>query len=288
MKNILRTLICLLIALVLAVAPMALAETVPETTAAADEAAATEAPVDEAAVTEAPANETAAEPTEEEPVEEEEEETVLQQMLGNLTGMHWYTAVIVVVLLVMGIMLTRKSQWTTRRLAYAAMCIAIAFVLSCIKLFRMPQGGSVTPAAMLPLILFCLACGPVQGLAVGCAFGLLQLIEDPYVIHPIQLLLDYPAAYGAMCVACLANLLPEKAKRFRLPLGVALGYLARLVMAVLSGVIFFAEYAGDQNVILYSLGYNAAYLAPEMVIAVLISIIPGMSHLVDTIRGKKA
>ena len=288
MKNILRTLICLLIALVLAVAPMALAETVPETTAVADEAAATEAPADEAAATEAPADETAEEPTGEEPAQEEEEETVLQQMLGNLTGMHWYTAVIVVVLLVMGIILTKKSQWTTRRLAYAAMCVAIAFVLSCIKLFRMPQGGSVTPAAMLPLILFCLACGPVQGLAVGCAFGLLQLIEDPYVIHPIQLILDYPAAYGAMCVACLANLLPEKAKRFRLPLGVALGYLARLVMAVLSGVIFFAEYAGDQNVILYSLGYNAAYLAPEMVIAVLISIIPGMSHLVDTIRGKKA
>ena len=227
-------------------------------------------------------------PTEEEPAQEEEEETVLQQMLGNLTGMHWYTAVIVVVLLVMGIMLTKKSQWTTRRLAYAAMCIAIAFVLSCIKLFRMPQGGSVTPAAMLPLILFCMACGPVQGLAVGCAFGLLQLIEDPYVIHPVQLILDYPAAYGAMCVACLANLLPEKAKRFRLPLGVALGYVARLVMAVLSGVIFFAEYAGDQNVILYSLGYNAAYLAPEMVIAVLISLIPGMARLVETIRGKKA
>lgn len=287
MKNILRTLICLLIALVLAVAPMALAETVPETTAAADEAAATEAPADEAAATEAPADETA-EPTEKELVEAEEEETVLQQMLGNLTGMHWYTAVIVVVLLVMGIMLTKKSQWTTRRMAYAAMCIAIAFVLSCIKLFRMPQGGSVTPAAMLPLILFCMACGPVQGLAVGCAFGLLQLIEDPFVIHPVQLILDYPAAYGAMCVACLANLLPEKAKRFRLPLGVALGYVARLVMAVLSGVIFFAEYAGDQNVILYSLGYNAAYLAPEMGIAVLISLIPGMARLVETIRGKKA
>lgn len=288
MKNILRTLICLLIALVLAVAPMALAETVPETTAVADEAAATEAPADEAAATEAPADETAAEPTEEEPAQEEEEETVLQQMLGNLTGMHWYTAVIVVVLLVMGIMLTKKSQWTTRRLAYAAMCIAISFVLSCIKLFRMPQGGSVTPAAMLPLIMFCMACGPVQGLAVGCAFGLLQLIEDPYVIHPIQLILDYPAAYGAMCVACLANLLPEKAKYFRLPLGVVLGYLARLVMAVLSGVIFFAEYAGDQNVLLYSLGYNAAYLFWEVLIAVVISFIPGMSRLVDVIRGKKA
>ena len=53
-------------------------------------------------------------------------------------------------------------------------------------------------------------------------------------------------------------------------------------------MIFFAEYAGDQNVILYSLGYNAAYLAPEMVIAMLISLIPGMARLVETIRGKKA
>ena len=280
-----RRTLAILLALVLALSLAACSQPAQEETPAAD-APAAEAPADEAAATEAPADETA-EPAEEEPVEEEEE-SVLQQMLGNLTGMHWYTAVIVVVLLVMGIMLTKKSQWTTRRLAYAAMCIAIAFVLSCIKLFRMPQGGSVTPAAMLPLILFCMACGPVQGLAVGCAFGLLQLIEDPYVIHPIQLILDYPAAYGAMCVACLANLLPEKAKYFRLPLGVVLGYLARLVMAVLSGVIFFAEYAGDQNVLLYSLGYNAAYLFWEVLIAVVISFIPGMSRLVDVIRGKKA
>ena len=56
----------------------------------------------------------------------------------------WRTAAtIVAVLLVMGLVISRskKSKWTARRLSYAAMCIAIAFVLSCIKLYHAPQGG---------------------------------------------------------------------------------------------------------------------------------------------------
>lgn len=261
MKN-MNTLICLLVALLMALLPL---------TALAEEAIQPEA----TAVVEA--------------VEEpNEEESLLSEMFGDLAGMRWYTAAILVVLAGVGLVLcTGKKNWTTRRIAYAAMCIAISFVLSCIKLFHMPQGGSVTPAAMLPLILFALACGPVQGLVVGCAYGLLQLVEDPYVIHPIQLLTDYPLAYGVMIAACLALLLPEKAKRFRLPLAVILGYLARWAMAVLSGVVFFAEYAGDQNVLIYSMGYNIAYLAPEMLIAVVIAFIPGWDRLIQMIRGRR-
>ena len=182
-----KKVVCLVLMLVLALLPMAIAETAtvaPEATVeAANELEATATPEE----TEVPAEEEAT---------EEKEESAASRMFGDLTGMHWYTAAILVVLIAMGLVisLSKKSKWTARRLSYAAMCIAIAFVLSCIKLFRMPQGGSVTPAAMLPLIMFALACGPVQGLTIGCAFGLLQLIEDPYVIHPIQLLCDYPLA----------------------------------------------------------------------------------------------
>ena len=274
-----KKVVCLVLMLVLALLPMAVAETAtvaPEATVeAANELEATAAPEE----TEAPAEEEAP---------EEEEESTVSRMFGDLTGMHWYTAAILVVLLAMGLVisLSKKSKWTARRLSYAAMCIAIAFVLSCIKLFRMPQGGSVTPAAMLPLIMFALACGPVQGLTVGCAFGLLQLIEDPYVIHPIQLLCDYPLAYGAMALCCLACLIPEKKSYFRLPVAVLLGYFARLVMAVISGVVFFAEYAGDQNAFVYSVVYNISYLAPEMAIALVISLIPGMNRLVKMIEKK--
>lgn len=276
-----KKVVCLVLMLVLALLPMAIAETA---TVAPD--ATVEATAETSAEPEATA-EVSAEETEA-PAEEEEEESAAQRMFGDLTGMHWYTAAIVAVLLVMGLVISRskKSKWTARRLSYAAMCIAIAFVLSCIKLYHALQGGSTTPAAMLPLIMFALACGPVQGLTVGCAYGLLQLIEEPYVVHPLQLLCDYPLAYGAMALCCLACLIPEKHSYFRLPVAVVLGYFARLVMAVISGVVFFAESAGDKNAFVYSVTYNLGYLAPEMGIALVISLIPGMNRLVKMIAKK--
>lgn len=207
----------------------------------------------------------------------------------KLLEVPWYVWVLLVALIVAALILamsSKKAQWNSRRLSMGAMCIAIAFVLSCIRLYRMPQGGSITPASMLPLVFFMLACGPLQGFVVGCAFGLLQLITDPYVIHPIQLLVDYPLAYGAMILGCVAAALPID-KRWKLPVAALLAGLGRYVMAVLSGAIFFAEYAGEQNAWIYSLVYNITYIGPDVLVCMLIACIPGMSRLVDTIRRQK-
>lgn len=231
--------------------------------------------------------EVSAEPEGSDEEADEDAESWAQEAFGNLVGMHWYTLVIIAALAAMGaaLCMMKKNNWTSRRIAYAAMCIAIAFVLSCIKMFRMPQGGSVTPAALLPLILFAVACGPVQGLVVGCAYGLLQLIEDPYVIHPLQMLADYPLAFGAVILACAETLLPIRNERVKLIVSVLLGYFGRLVMAVLSGVVFFAEYAGEQHVFVYSFLYNLSYTGVEALIACVIVCVPGMTRLVKTIRG---
>lgn len=217
------------------------------------------------------------------------EESYLADAFGSLLEIKWYTALILVAFVAMGVVICRQKSgsWTARRLAYAGICIAVAFVLSCIKMFHMPQGGSVTPAAMLPLILFALAFGPGQGLVVGCAFGLLQLIEDAYVIHPIQLLVDYPMAYAALAFGCLAMLLPEKLNRLRLPLAVLLGYLGRYVMATVSGAVFFAEYAGEQNAWVYSLVYNLSYLGVEAAIACVLAFLPGFDRILKLMRSKK-
>lgn len=217
------------------------------------------------------------------------EESWASEAFGSLLGMKWYTALILVVFAAMGAVICRQKSgsWTTRRLAYAGMCIAVAFVLSCIKLFRMPQGGSVTPAAMMPLILFALAFGPGQGLVVGCAFGLLQLIEDFYVIHPVQLLVDYPMAYAALAMGCIALLLPEKLERFRLPLAVLLGYFGRYVMASVSGAVFFAEYAGEQNAWVYSLSYNLSYLGVEAGIGCGLAFLPGFGRILKIMQSRR-
>ena len=177
----------------------------------------------------------------------------------------------------------KRVKWDSALIAKAAICIALAYILSLIKLFRMPMGGTVTPAAMYPLILFAVAFGPLEGLLIGCVYGLLQLLIDPYVIHPLQLLADYPMAYAALALACLARFVPVN-ERLKLPAAVLLGYIGRYAMAVLSGVVFFAEYAGEQNALLYSLVYNIGYLGPEALVCMALALVPGMNRLPAMLR----
>lgn len=209
-------------------------------------------------------------------------------MFADLLELKWYTVAVILSLIALCIILylaARKTKWDSRRIANAAMCIAIAFILSCIKLYRMPQGGSITPASMLPIIAFAVACGPLQGAIASCAYGLISLIQDPYVIHPVQMLVDYPLASGALALGGLVCFLPLK-KEFKLPLAVLLGGIGRYAMAVLSGTVFFAEYApAGQSALIYSLGYNVAYLGPDIAICMLIAFLPGISRIVDLIRG---
>ena len=202
-------------------------------------------------------------------------------------GTVWYVVVLVLLLAMIAfICLKGREKWTARTIAYAGICMSIAFVLSLIKLYRAPQGGSVTPASLLPLILFALAFGPSQGLVVGIAYGLLQLIEDPYVIHPIQLLVDYPMAFGAIILCCVISVQPRNNPRWKLPLAVLLAYVGRYAMAVISGAVFFGSYGPGQSALAYSLAYNIAYIGPEAVLACLIVLIPGFERLLGMMRSK--
>ncbi len=265
---------------------LALALLVPAMAEAADAAAdAAEAVVEE---TEAAVEEAAEETAEEVEEAAEAEAPAVSPVFKKLLEVPWYTWAVLAVMAAAGVLLAlngKKIRWDSRSLAMGAMCIAIAFVLSCIRLYRMPQGGSITPASMLPLILFMVACGPLKGFIVGCVFGLLKLLADPYIIHPIQLLMDYPLAYGAMILGCLATLFPLK-DQWKLPIAVLLACIARWIMSVLSGVIFFAESAGEQNALVYSMVYNLSYMAPDALVCILVSCIPGMPRLVNMIRKK--
>lgn len=209
-------------------------------------------------------------------------------VVEKFVGLPRYVYLILVALIAAGVILSvgsKKNRWNSRRIAMGAMCIAIAFILYNMRLFRMPQGGTITPASMLPIVMFMMACGPLQGFVVGCAFGLLNLIADPYVIHPVQLLLDYPLAFGAMILCCFANNIPVP-QRWKLPIGVLLAGVGRYVMAVLSGAIFFAEYAGEQNAWVYSIVYNISYLGPDTLVCALVACVSGMNRIVEMIRKK--
>ncbi|MBR2717776.1 MAG: energy-coupled thiamine transporter ThiT [Clostridia bacterium] len=167
-----------------------------------------------------------------------------------------------------------KNTWTTQKLALGAVCIALSSVLSLVKVVEMPQGGSVTAASMLPIIIFAYAYGAGPGLTLGAVYGVLQFILKPYFYSLPQFLLDYPIAFGAIGLAGLFS--KSKNTYVGLTLGSIAASLGRLIAAVASGVLFFAEYAPEgMSPIAYSLGYNASYMVPECIVCVVLAIAIG-------------
>ena len=140
-------------------------------------------------------------------------ETALKFEWQDISVSMWITLAAILALGVVLFVISRqKKHWSARMLANAALCIALGFILSYIKLADFPQGGSVTLASMLPICLFAYAYGVGPGFLVGIAFGLIGMINGAYIIHPIQMLLDYPLPFAMLGLAGLfRNRLPEKA-----------------------------------------------------------------------------
>lgn len=166
-----------------------------------------------------------------------------------------------------------KSKWNVKVLTEGGMMIALATILSYIAIYQAPMGGSVTAGSMIPIIIFSLRWGVFKGTLLGIVYGVIQFILKPSFYHPLQFILDYPLAFGFLG---LGGLFSSKSsislsKSYKnIFLATLVGIFGRLIAHVLSGVIFFAEYAGDLNPWIYSIQYNAYYLVPELVISVVI------------------
>ena len=108
-----------------------------------------------------------------------------------------------------------KKNWTVKMLVEGGLCIALAFVLGYIKLFSMPQGGSVTAGEMIPIIIFALRHGSLPGIVVGAVYGLVQMLFGGSIFHPIQAILDYPVAFGVLGLAGIFSAEFEKNKSIK-------------------------------------------------------------------------
>ena len=153
-----------------------------------------------------------------------------------------------------------KPRFSTRLLAEIVVFVATATALSFITLYTYPQGGSITAGSMVPILWLALRRGPKLGLFTGAVFGVVQLALMPYVYYPVQVLLDYPLAFGALGLAGFF--------RNRPVVGVVVGITGRFIMHFISGVVFFASFApAGMSPEVYSAVYNGSYLIPEMVIS---------------------
>ncbi|NMA82667.1 MAG: energy-coupled thiamine transporter ThiT [Epulopiscium sp.] len=179
------------------------------------------------------------------------------------------------------IILHKRQGLTIQALTYSAIAITLSVVLGQLRLFRMPQGGSVTPFSMLFIILIGYWFGPAAGILAGMTRGLLDLMIDPYVIHPLQLILDYPLAYAALG---LSGFFYKNKKG--LFYGLYTGALGRFFFSFLSGYIFFAAYTPEGwHPLAWALFYNISYIGTEIVLTTILVLMPGVRHALQYIRN---
>ena len=194
----------------------------------------------------------------------------------NLTGLGYGALVaLMLVLLILACYLTGdKAKLKTKHLVFSAVAMALAMITSFLKLFEAPMGGSVTLFSMLFICCIGYWYGLRTGIMTGVAYGLLQLISDPYIISLPQMITDYILAFGALGLSGIfCN------KKNGLVKGYIVGVLGRYLFAFLSGLIFFGMYAegSGMSAPVYSLAYNGSYLGCEAAITLIVLAIPAVN-----------
>lgn len=168
-----------------------------------------------------------------------------------------------------------KSGFDTKSITYAAVCIAMSFALSYVRVVKLPQGGSITVASLLPLMLYSYLFGTKKGVFAGVIYGILQALQSPNILHPAQFLLDYPLAFASVGLAGAfrSTKAMERIPRLSFALGGLIAGLGRFVMHFLSGWFAFGAFAPSGNhPALYSFVYQAGYVLPDLVIALAVGV----------------
>lgn len=165
-----------------------------------------------------------------------------------------------------------RTRKTTRMLCEGAIMIALSLILGLLKVFELPQGGSIS-LEMLPLLLFCVRWGMGSGFIACFAFGILQIFVQGAVSYGwASILLDYIVAFGAIGVAGLG-----RGHKYGIFWGSALGGFARFVFHFISGITIYKIVAPTEifgtvfdNPVLYSIVYNGSYVAVDLIICLVI------------------
>ncbi|MBB6715777.1 energy-coupled thiamine transporter ThiT [Clostridium gasigenes] len=173
------------------------------------------------------------------------------------------------ILLLLAIIKFKKIKLDAKLMARIGIALALATILNMIKIYSLPNGGgSISLGSMIPLLLIAFMYGPEIGLLTGFLFGIISLIMNPYIIHPIQVLFDYPLPFMAIGFAGYF--------KNNMPLGTTIGMTLRFVCHFISGYAFFGEFAPEGwSPAVYSLAVNGVAVGGELIICLIImSLLP--------------
>lgn len=169
----------------------------------------------------------------------------------------------------------------TKKLVEMSILVALAFVLDYVANIYSgwfwPFGGSIS-ISLVPLAIIAFRYGWVAGFLGGLTMGLLQLLTGAYIMHPIQVLFDYPLPYAVLgfagFFASKVNVVEVEQRSLYIWLATGIGSIARLVCHIISGVVFFADYAPEgMNPVVYSVGYNTPFVLASYILSAIILVI---------------
>lgn len=207
---------------------------------------------------------------------------------GGLTTTGYAVCIVgMIILFLAGVLLTgkstKKSKMSAKQLAFCAMGIALGYLASYIKLFSMPFGGTITLFSMLFIVLIAYWYGAKTGILVGLAYGILQFIQEPYVLSFFQVCCDYVLAFAALGVAGFFRNQKH---------GLAKGYIAAILLRgffhSLGGYLYWMDYMPDnfpQSLAsIYPIIYNYSYILVEGALTLVFISIPAVSKALNQVK----
>ncbi|MCL2848105.1 MAG: energy-coupled thiamine transporter ThiT [Firmicutes bacterium] len=234
----------------------------------------------------------------------------------------WVTLALATLLAIAVVIIHHKKGEKLKRnetlsIAFAGVAVAMSFALSYARFWRMPTGGSITFARLVPLAVYAYIFGVKRGLLAGLVWGTLRLFVDPIIVHPVQFILEYPVSFMMIGLVGFVKYLKAPvflSKRLRqriswnnrlhpaiaIPIGILLVTIVRYTIHVTSGVIWISAFTNNPDVtymgnepfraiLAFSLSINAVQVADAaiaIVAAAIIMISPQMLNLVKRTEQK--
>ena len=165
-------------------------------------------------------------------------------------------------------------------LTESAILLALAIVLSFVRIWNMPMGGSVTLLSMLPIMLIAIKNGTAWGVGTAFVFSLFQLAQAilegnvfPYCTTLGIILLcaafDYLVPFTCLGLCALG----KKQGDIGICSGIVVVCLIRFLCHFTTGVVIWGQWAEGMSKSLYSLLYNGQYMLPELILTLAAAII---------------
>ncbi|MCC8066525.1 MAG: energy-coupled thiamine transporter ThiT [Clostridiales bacterium] len=207
---------------------------------------------------------------------------------GGLTTLGYAICVIAVIALVLVAGFLREKagsakKMSTKQLVFCAMAMALAFITSYIRLFNLPYGGSVTLFSMLFICLIGNWYGVKVGIMTGLAYGILQFLQEPYVLSFFQVCCDYVLAFAGLGLAGIFC-----RSKNGLVKGYLLGIFVRGAFHSLGGYLYWMDYMPENFpqalASLYPIIYNYSYILLEGIITVVVISLPPVAKALQVVK----